>query len=703
MYRIDEGAPAPLGASYDGRGVNFALFSEHATKVELCLFETSGRKETARLPLENRTEHVWHQYVHGIRPGQLYGYRVHGPYDPHHGHRFNPNKLLLDPYAKQLSGRLRWHDALFGYRTGAQRGDLTPDRRDSAPMMPRCVVESPVQYWGEDRAPRIPMRDTVIYEAHVKGLTQLHPDVPEPIRGRYDALAHPAVIEHLVRLGVTSVELLPIHAFVDDRFLVNKGLKNYWGYSTLGFFAPESRYYSDDGPAGLRGAIRALHDAGIEVILDVVYNHTAEGNEFGPTLSFRGIDNANYYKLDPGNPRHYWDSTGTGNTLDVSHPQVLRMVLDSLRHWVESYRVDGFRFDLASTLARNPFDFDQRSGFFTAVNQDPVLGRVKLIAEPWDTGPGGYRVGGFPPGWSEWNDQYRDTLRAFWRGDPGQLPALARAITGSREVFEPSGRQTWASVNFITAHDGFTLLDTVSFNDRHNEANGENNEDGHGHNLSWNHGAEGATDDPEINALRARQRRNFIMSLLASIGTPMLTMGDELARTQGGNNNAYCQDNETSWLNWETEAAESAFIDLHRRLIALRGEANVFRRREFLRGTTIEDTGLKDIYWLAPEGGEMSDNEWHDGERRVLGCQFGNENGEHHRLLLLFNAGSESIDFNLDADFPAKAFVSIFNSAHTNGLAAAGDPELAPGGSVELVSRSCLIMRHADGRSDPLS
>lgn len=701
MYRTDEGVPSPLGANYDGRGVNFALFSANATKVELCLFDAGGGRETDRIALEERTGHVWHVYVHGIGPGQLYGYRVHGPYDPQHGHRFNPNKLLIDPYARQLAGRLRWHDALFGYRTGAQRADLTPDRRDSAPMMPKCVVENPVHYWGDDRPPRVPMRDSVIYEAHVKGLTQLHPDIPEPIRGRYDALAHPDVIDHLVRIGVTAVELLPIHAFVDDRFLVNKGLRNYWGYSTLGYFAPETRYLSDEGPAGLRGAIRSLHDAGIEVLLDVVYNHTAEGNELGPTLSFRGIDNASYYKLDPGNPRYFWDSTGTGNTLDAAHPQVLRLILDSLRHWVESYHVDGFRFDLASTLGRNPFEFDPQAGFFTAIAQDPVLQKVKLIAEPWDIGPGGYRVGGFPPGWSEWNDQYRDTLRGFWRGDPGQLPGLARTIAGSREMFEPNGRQAWASVNFITAHDGFTLMDVVSYDHRHNEANGEDNQDGHGHNISWNHGAEGPTDDPEINALRDQQRRNFAMSLFASIGTPMMTMGDEMGRTQNGNNNAYCQDNETSWVDWSKADTDRTFMELNGALTAFRASSGIFRRRDFLRGIVNETTGLKDVYWLAPEGREMSDADWHDGDRRTLGCQIGNENGGQQRLLVLFNASPDPVPFTLDANFPAKAFLPVFDSTEDTGIAPEDAAAFAPGDTRQLKGRSCLILRHADERTRP--
>jgi glycogen operon protein len=502
------------------------------------------------------------------------------------------------------------------------------------------------------------------------------------------------VIDHLLKIGVTAVELLPIHAFVDDRFLVNRGLRNYWGYSTLAFFAPETRYLSAEGAAGLRAAIRSLHAAGIEVILDVVYNHTAEGNELGPTLSFRGIDNASYYKLLPDDPRHYWDSTGTGNTLDVSRPQVLRLVLDSLRHWVESYRIDGFRFDLASALARNPFDFDERSGFLASVSQDPVLRQVKLIAEPWDVGPGGYRVGGYPPGWSEWNDQYRNGVRSYWRGDPGQLPALARAITGSREVFEHSGRQSWASINFVTAHDGFTLRDLVSYNERHNQANGENNADGHDHNLSWNCGVEGPTDDPEINALRARQQRNFLSSLMLSIGTPMITMGDELDRTQNGNNNAYCQDNATSWVDWPELALRHELTELLSRLAELRRKAMAFRRNDFLNGFAHSETELKDVYWLAPEGREMTETDWHDPERRVLGCQFGNEPGDGDRLLLLFNASAKAAAFKLAADFPPSAWQPAIDTTSVAGMPARQRAILRPGGTVHVEGRSLLVFRN---------
>src|SRR3954470_2221498 len=593
MTRIDDGAPFPLGATWDGRGVNFALFSAHAAAVDLCLFEPTGRRETDRIRLPRRTDQVWHVYVEDLRPGQLYGYRVDGPYEPQRGHRFNRHKLLIDPYARQLFGRIRWHDALFGYKLGTHRGDLA-DRRDSAPMMPKCVVEDPSHTWGDDRPPRRPWVDTVIYEAHVKGLPELHPDVPGPVRGTYAALGHPAVIEHLVKLGVTAVELLPIHAFADDRFLVEKGLRNYWGYSTLAYFAPEPRYLGEDGVLGFKAAIRALHDAGIEVILDVVYNHTAEGSHLGPTLSLRGVDNASYYKISPENPRFTWDSTGTGNTLDLSHPRVLQLVLDSLRHWVESYHVDGFRFDLASALARDPHDFTERAGFLRAAGQDPILSNVKLIAEPWDVGEGGYRVGGFPPGWSEWNDKYRDTVRQYWRGDEGQLAELASRVTASSDHYNHHGRRPWASVNFVTAHDGFTLHDLVSYDGPHNEANQEAS--GHADNKSWNSGAEGPTEDPAINALRQQRKRNMLATLLLSQGVPMLLAGDERGHTQQGNNNAYCQDNETSWLDWETLSdADRALQDFARRLIALRRANPAFRRQRFFTGAPLNGKGQKDI------------------------------------------------------------------------------------------------------------
>jgi isoamylase len=701
MFRIDDGAPAPLGATFDGKGVNFALFSAHATAVDLCLFDPQGRKELERIRMPRRTDQVWHAYLDGLRPGQLYGYRVHGPYDPRHGHRFNPNKLLIDPYARQLYGRIRWHDALFGYRMGAHRADLTPDRRDSAPMIPKCIVEEPTHYWGEDRAPRHRRGNTILYEAHVKGLTELHPDVPPAMRGTYDALGHPAVIEHLVKLGITAIELLPIHAFADDRFLVEKGLRNYWGYSTLAYLAPEPRYLSEAGVVGLKTAIRALHDAGIEIFLDVVYNHTCEGSSLGPTLSFRGIDNAVYYKLSPENPRFDWDSTGTGNTLDLHHPRVLQMVMDSLRHWVETYHIDGFRFDLASTLARDPYDFSNRAAFLQACVQDPVLGRVKLIAEPWDVGSGGYQVGGFPIGWSEWNDQYRDTIRAFWRGDPGQLPKVTQVMTGSREIFEPSGRQSWTSVNFITAHDGFTLQDLVSYNERHNEANGENNNDGHGHNLSWNCGVEGPTDKPEVLELRARLKRCLMATLMLSQGMPMMLMGDEVSRTQGGNNNAYCQDNEISWLDWQKDSGDPDFLAFVQNLVALRKRFDAFRRRDFLSGATVPETDLKDVYWLAPEGREMTTGDWADGNRRALGMQLGNDAPDGDRFLILFNAAPEPVEFRLPEQ-PFGRWFAVFDTGLPEGLVRGVPTLLEAGGTFPLNGRSLVLFQFAGllGKAD---
>ncbi|MDB5569428.1 MAG: glycogen debranching protein [Hyphomicrobiales bacterium] len=699
MQRIHDGLPAPLGAVWDGRGVNFALFSSHATAVDLCLFDPTGRKETRRIRLPVRTGEVWHAYVTGVFPGQLYGYRVHGPYEPDHGHRFNPNKLLIDPYARQLFGRVRWHDALFGYRLGAHRGDLTMDRRDSAQMIPKCVVVDPAASWGDDRPPRRAWSDTVIYEAHVKGLTQMRRDLPGSIRGTYTALGHPAIVDHLVKLGVTAVELLPIHAFVDDRFLQQRGLRNYWGYSTLNYFAPEARYFGEGGLHGLRAAIRNLHAANIEVILDVVYNHTAEGNQLGPTLSFRGVDNAVYYKVPSDAPRLNWDSTGTGNTLDLSHPRVLQMVLDSLRHWVDDYHVDGFRFDLASSLARDPFEFNQRSGFLQAVAQDPVLSQVKLIAEPWDVGGGGYRVGGFPAGWSEWNDRWRDTVRGFWRGDPKQVPALASALTGSREIYQASKRHPWASVQFVTSHDGYTLQDLVSYNDRHNEANGEENRDGHTHNLSWNCGVEGATDDKAVNALRMRQKRNLLATLMLSIGTPMLLMGDELSRTQQGNNNAYAQDNEISWMNWDVgEAEDPHLLEFVRALVQLRAGYGAFRRTAFLSGGQLPDTGLKDVYWLAPEGREMTEEDWSQDLRRSLGMQIGNDVRDGRRFLILMNADPEDMSFQLAPDFPADEFVQVFDTRIPGGIVRDSPFVLKPGGDFALEARSFVVFQHHDSK-----
>ncbi|MFL4972510.1 MAG: glycogen debranching protein GlgX, partial [Microvirga sp.] len=647
MFRIDDGSPAPLGATFDGRGVNFALFSANATGVELCLFDPKGNREIERVALPRRTDQVWHGYVDGLVPGQLYGYRVHGPYDPRRGHRFNPHKLLIDPYARQLYGRVRWHEALFGYRMAGERS-RTPDRRDSAPSMPKCIVEDPSHRWGDDRPPRRPAPDSIVYEAHVKGLTQLHPDVPQAMRGTYDALGHPAVIDHLVRLGITAIELLPIHAFVDDRFLVEKGLRNYWGYSTLAYFAPEPRYLGNAGTAGLKSAVRALHDAGIEVILDVVYNHTAEGNHLGPMLAFKGVDNASYYRLMPDDRRFFMDFTGTGNSLNVVHPSVLRLIMDSLRYWVTECHVDGFRFDLASALARGLYDVDRLHSFFDTIHQDPVLSQVKLIAEPWDVGPGGYQVGNFPVLWSEWNGIYRDVMRDFWRGQES-VANFASRLTGSSDLYESDGRHPFASINFITAHDGFTLRDLVSYNAKHNEANLEDNRDGTDDNRSWNCGAEGETDDPQVNALRTRQQRNFLATLMLSQGTPMLLGGDEFGRSQGGNNNAWCQDSEISWFDWEAMKGDGELLAFSRQLIALRNEHPVFRRRQFLHGTDEEGSGLPDVWWFRPDGRRMTKVDWDDGGTRQLGMFLNGEEivstDERGRriiddsFVLLFNAG----------------------------------------------------------------
>ncbi len=689
MTSIDDGVPYPLGATWDGRGVNFALFSVHATRVELCLFDPTGRTEIERIVLPRVTEQVFHGYLDRVRPGQLYGYRVHGPYEPNRGHRFNPHKLLIDPYSRQIAGRLRWHDAVYGYRLDAHRADLTPDRRDSAPMMPKSVVEDPAHHWGDDRHPRRPWSETVIYEAHAKGLTQLHPDLPKAMRGSYAGLGHPRVIEHLVKLGVTAVELLPIHAIGDERFLAERNMRNYWGYSTLSFFAPEPRYFGEDGALGLKRAIRALHDAGIEVLLDVVYNHTAEGGHLGPTLSLRGIDNSVYYKHPPDDFRHVWDVTGTGNTLNLAHPRVAQMVLDSLRHWVEAYHVDGFRFDLAPALARQPYDFKGDSAFLAALAQDPVLAGAKLIAEPWDLGASGYQLGAFPTRFSEWNDRFRDTVRSFWRGDSGQLPALAQALSGSREVFSGSGRGPRASINFVTSHDGFTLADLVSFNERHNWANGEQNKDGHGHNLSWNGGAEGPTDDTDIVATRARQKRNLIATAVLSLGTPMILAGDELSRSQGGNNNAYCQDNELGWVDWSGHA-DADFHHFLRAVLAIRRQFKAFRGRDFLTGAVAAESGLKDVYWLVPEGREMTAVDWTQRERRTIGMQAGNRAGDGHRFLLLLSAADIPVDFRLP-HWLAGQWRPVLDSGEPTGVAAAFGT-IGPDAIVPLPPRTLLLL-----------
>src|SRR3984885_4607911 len=564
------GRPYPQGATWDGEGVNFAIFSEFAEKVELCLFDQNGRQETHRVVLPEHTDQVWHGYLPEARPGLLYGYRVYGPYEPLKGFRFNPNKLLLDPYAKQLLGTLRWSDAHFGYRIGHKQEDLSFDRRDSASGMPKCRVIDPAFTWGADRPPRIPWHESVIYELHVKGFTMRHPEVPPALRGTYAGLATAPVVKYLQGLGITAVELMPVHYFVDDRHLVDKGLRNYWGYNSIGFFAPETRYSATGSVNEFKTMVKALHSAGIEVILDVVYNHTAEGNHLGPTLCFRGADNASYYRLTPDNPRYYMDFTGTGNTLNLQHPRVLQLIMDSLRYWVLEMHVDGFRFDLASALARELFDVDRLGSFFDTIGQDPVLSQVKLIAETWDVGSGGYQVGTFPPGWNEWNDKYRDTMRAYWKGDGGLIGDFARRFTGSSDLYEASGRKPHASINFVTAHDGFTLQDLVSYNEKHNEANGEDSRDGSNDNRSWNCGVEGPAADPLIRKLRTQQKRNLIATLLLSQGVPMVLAGDELGRTQDGNNNAYCQDNETSWVDWQLDEEQQQFMEFVAHMIDFR-------------------------------------------------------------------------------------------------------------------------------------
>jgi len=642
---VDVGTPYPLGATWDGVGVNFALFSEHAERVEVCLFEARGRRELHRVPLPGFTDGVWHGYLPDARPGLKYGYRVHGPYDPAHGHRFNPHKLLLDPYAKQIAGAVRWSDAHFGYRIGTPRGDLSFDRRDNASGMPKAVVVDTAFTWGDDRPPRTPWHDTVVYEMHPRGFTMQYPGVPAPMRGTFLALSSPPVVRYLHGLGITAVELLPVHAFVDDRTLVERRLRNYWGYNSIGFFAPHPLYLSGESINEFKTMVKQFHSAGIEVLLDVVYNHTAEGNQEGPTLSFRGIDNVAYYRLG-ADKRYYDDSTGCGNSLNLEHPRVLQLVMDSLRYWVEEMHVDGFRFDLAPTLARTAHGFDANAGFLKAVRQDPVLARVKLIAEPWDLGLGGYQVGGFPSGWSEWNDTYRDVVRRFWQGMDGVVPELASRLLGSSELYGRGGRHIRTSLNFVTAHDGFTLADLVSYNAKHNAANGEDNRDGSHNNNSWNCGVEGPTGDPGVRSMRARQQRNFIATLLLSFGTPMLLAGDEFGKSQGGNNNAYCQDSPLTWLDWASPQ-DAELHDFVSDLLYLRRSWNAFRRERFFTGTTVPGLARKDVTWLRPDGHEMTEGDWHDRGRRVIGLMFGDERPVSHDPLVLMFLSAHDHDMPL--------------------------------------------------------
>jgi isoamylase len=696
--RIKSGLPYPLGATWDGRGVNFALFSANATKVELCLFDAAGVREIARCALPECTDEVWHGYLPDARPGTLYGYRVNGPYDPGRGHRFNVHKLLLDPYAKSLHGSFRWSDAHFGYRIGSPRQDLSFDRRDSARGMPKCRVVDPGFTWGADRAPDRPWSETIIYETHLRGFTKLHPAVPEALKGTAAGMSVREVIDYLKALGITAIELLPIHAFVNGRHLSERGLANYWGYDSIAFFAPEPRYLATGSLAEFKTMVTLLHDAGIEVILDVVYNHTGEGNQLGPTLCFRGIDNASYYRL-ADDPRGYIDFTGTGNTLNLTHPRVLQMVMDSLRYWVTDVHVDGFRFDLCTTLGREAQDFNPGSGFLDAVRQDPVLSRVKLIAEPWDVGPDGYQLGNFGPGWSEWNDRYRDNARRFWRGDEGVLPELAARLAGSADLFDHRARRPSSSINFVTAHDGFTLADLVSYERKHNEANGEDSRDGHNENYSVHYGVEGPTDDPAINALRRRHRRNLLATLLFSQGTPMLLGGDEFGRSQKGNNNAYCQDNEISWFDWAVPSGEQEMIAFVRRLIALRRQHPVIRWPRFLHGHHRSPEGVKDITWLSPAGTEMTPEQWQEGQRRCVGLML---NGEAETpidadgtplacplLILLINGGGNAEDFVLPAVPRGRGWARLIDTAQD------GEPAtdlVAFGSAARLDGRSVMLL-----------
>jgi isoamylase len=671
------GRPYPLGATWDGDGVNFALFSEHAEKVELCLFDPRGRREIARIDMRWQSDQVWHCCLPEARPGDLYGYRAYGPYEPNRGHRFNPHKLLIDPYAKSLAGSLHWSDALFGYRVGHKDRDIVADRRNSASGMPKCKVIDPAFTWGDDRPLRIPWHDTIIYELHVKGFTSLHPDIPQRLRGTYSGLASAPAIEHLKRLGVTAVELMPIHAFIDDRHLLQKKLHNYWGYNSIGFFAPEMRYAARGNVHEFKTMVKRLHGEGIEVILDVVYNHTAEGNHLGPTLSFRGIDNASYYRLDAEQPRYYRDYTGCGNTLNMRHPRVLQLIMDSLRYWVLEMHVDGFRFDLASALARELHAVDRLGAFFDIIHQDPVLSQVKLIAEPWDLGEGGYQVGNFPVGWTEWNGRYRDVLRAYWKGDGGLIGELAYRLTGSSDLYEHGGRKPYASINFVTCHDGFTLHDLVSYNHKHNEANLEDNRDGENHNISWNCGEEGETRNRHISELRQRQKRNLLATLFLSQGVPMLLAGDEMGRTQKGNNNAYCQDSELTWLDWDLEPQDKTLLKFASRLIRLRKQHPAFRRRHFFQGRDIVGAGVKDITWLSPEGGEMTTREWHQSHARCLGMYFAgkaieeyDERGKRIRdddFILMLNAHHQALSFRIPAEPPHIRWEALIDTSFQEG------------------------------------
>jgi glycogen operon protein len=699
------GSPYPLGATWDGVGVNFAIFSAHATKVELCLFDSPDAAcESERHVLPEQTDMVWHGYLPHVRPGQLYGYRVHGPYDPNNGHRFNPNKVLMDPYGKAVGRDVRWGNyEMFGYKVGDPADDLTMDDRDNAPLAPLAAVIDSAFTWGDDHPPRTPWHKTIIYEMHVRGFTKLHPGIPERLRGTYEALTTDAALDHLTKLGVTAVELMPVHHHADERRLVERGLRNYWGYNTFCFFAPELMYSASRSPDGsvreFKRMVRAIHSAGLEVILDVVYNHTAEGNHLGPTLSLRGIDNASYYRLDPDNPRHYLDFTGCGNTLMMRSPRVLQLIMDSLRYWVTEMHVDGFRFDLASALARELFEVDRLSAFFDIIHQDPVISQVKLIAEPWDLGDGGYQVGNFPVLWTEWNGRYRDAVRRFWRGDAGGVSELAHRLAGSNDLYEQSGRRPYASINFVTAHDGFTLRDLVSYNDKHNQDNGEDNRDGESNNLSWNCGIEGPTDDPSILAMRDRQQRNLLATLFLSQGVPMLSGGDEIGRTQRGNNNAYCQDSEISWTSWDLDERRRQLLEFTRKVIHLQRDQPVLRRQKYFQGRQIRGADVKDIMWLEPSGQEMNDDAWNADFVRSLGVVLSGEAVDEidqrgrpvvgDTLLLLFNAHNDQVDFTLPASNHGRQWLRLIDTVE-----AAAEERPYPGGTrYPLQGRSVAVFK----------
>jgi isoamylase len=696
--RVWPGSPYPQGATWDGEGVNFSLFSEHATGVDLCLYDRpDDAVEAERIPLTNRTDLLWHAYLPDVRPGRLYGYRVHGPYEPREGHRFNPNKMLLDPYAKAISGPVRWHDAVYGYEIGHPDEDLSFDERDSAGSMPKCIVIDQAFTWGEDRRPETPWNRTVIYETHVKGLTKLHPSIPPEIRGTYLALAHDPVLEHMRSLGVTAVELLPVHQFVDDRVLVDRGLSNYWGYNSIGFFAPHHAYATRSVGQQVyefKSMVKTLHRAGIEVILDVVYNHTAEGNHLGPTLSLRGIDNKAFYRLSREDPRYYIDFSGTGNGLNMLHPRAIQLIMDSLRHWVLEMHVDGFRFDLAPVLARELYEVNRLGTFFDIIQQDPVLSQVKLIAEPWDVGPGGYQVGNFPVGWAEWNGKYRDCVRRFWRGDPGQLPELAFRLSGSSDLYEASGRNTYASVNFVTAHDGFTLQDLVMYAEKHNESNGDDNEDGTDENFSHDWGVEGPSDQPEIVEIRQRMKRNVMATLALSQGVRMLLGGDELGRSQRGNNNAYCQDNELSWFDWEHRDLD--MLKFTRETLKIFRSNPVLRRRSFFSGM-LDGGRQKDVMWVREDGAEMADEDWSDPKNSVLGMLIPgratderDERGRRIRgdtVLLLLNGGARSRKITLPRLEGSGVWHEVLNTARP------GHTRAVRREALNLVAHSLMLLQ----------